>query len=207
LGGIGGYRGPVTGKPEILQMGVIGWVKAMVLRVWAILYFPINWSTQPELWLALLLGLYVVSLVLLSQCSSDGRSRRFALAFTFLASLPAVGLLLIGPDLQKARLLYLPSVGYCFWAAVSTEAIRKPWVRWSIAATVLCFHIAALEHNLSIWRHVSSIANRTCASAAAQTANAKGVAVAALPESINGVYFFANGFAECVEMHSRLPAK
>ncbi|MCU1262733.1 MAG: rane protein of unknown function, partial [Bryobacterales bacterium] len=42
LGGIGGYRGPVTGKPEILQMGVIGWVKAMVLRVWAILYFPIN---------------------------------------------------------------------------------------------------------------------------------------------------------------------
>lgn len=131
LGGIGGYQDA--------RIGLAGALKALLLRAWAVLYFPINWSAPPGIVLALAIGLYVAALVWASRSAGW-----FPFAFTMVTSLPAAALLMIGSDLQKARLLYVPSLGYCLMAALSVEALQKAWMRWAAVAAIAGFHICGI---------------------------------------------------------------
>jgi len=71
---------------------------------------------------------------------------------------------------------------------------------------LLTFQAAALSHNLGIWRDVASLAAEACSSAAAAAASpVDQVIVEGLPGSIDGVYFFRNGFPECVQMRASHP--
>jgi hypothetical protein len=195
LGGVGGYRDQ-AGRSQALSMSALSVVKALTLRVEAISFFPINWSHQPQVVFGIVMVLYLAALIWLTQAEVRWNAFIAPLGFLWVLILPPLSQLLIGADLQKARVLYLPLLGFCLMLATSVEALtERP--RWVVAITILLFNIAALFHNLSAWEQAAQKAQAACSVAAACPNN---IVVRGLPASLNGVYFFANGFQECVEM-------
>jgi len=195
LGGVGGYRNS-SGNPEALSMSVISVVKALALRLPAVLFFPINWSHEPGTIFGLVMILYLAALVWLSRARVNSRAFLIPLGFLLALALPPLSQLLIGADLQKARLLYLPLLGFCLLLATAVEGLKLK-SRWVVAITILAFNAIAIFHNLGTWKEASQQASAACRMAAACTGR---IAVVGLPASRNGVYFFANGFPECVEL-------
>lgn len=185
------------GYPGATSPGAVAVVKTLALRLWAILFFPVNWSIEPGVWLGALAVAYLGALLWLLQSRIPRGELIVPLSFVVLAALPPVQQLLIGFDLQKARLLYLPSVGFCLLLATAAEYAPARW-RWWIAGSVLVFQCAALQHNLNSWDLAAGKARAACVQAAACHQSA----IAGLPGSLYGVYFFANGFPECVAMQS-----
>jgi hypothetical protein len=185
--GIGGYGG--FSLPALL--------KALTFRIWSVLFFPINWTISPGIVLAVLVGVYAVALAALFSLRAPRRRLLFAVSFVILAALPAYSQLLIGIDLEKSRVLYLPSIGFCLLLAALAENAH-PKLRAGIATAVILFHAAALLHNLSAWDQASRVVRSACIGAA--TCPDRLTVVSGLPRTINGVYTFANGFPECVAM-------
>src|SRR5207245_9135067 len=115
-------------------------------------------------------------------------------------ALPALRLVLVGPDLNKSRLLYLPSVGFCIFLATLLDGLRGK-VRLIIPGVILSFHVAALEHNLAIWKYAAAKAKSTPAIAARCVGpGIQRIVVACLPGTIRGVPCFANGFEEADQL-------
>src|ERR1022692_2225871 len=195
LGGLGGYRNQ-SGHSEALSLSAMTVVKALVLRLIAILFFPVNWSHKPNAIFGVIMILYLAGLIWLTRARVRWQALIVPLGFLLVLALPPLPQLLIGPDLQKARLLYLPAMGFCLLLATAVEGL-KPRPQWAIAITILVFNIAALFHNLSAWGEAAEKARTACSMAAACPNK---VEVRGLPGNLNGVYFFANGFQECVEM-------
>jgi hypothetical protein len=203
FGGVGGYLNP-AGQPEVLSLGILSSMKALCFRLWAVLFFPVNWSNEPGLLLGIATILYLAALLWLWRAQVPRRALLVAIGFLLTLALPPLSQLLIGVDLQKSRVLYLPSVGFCLLLATLLER-RK--AGWAVAIAVLVFNLAALRHNLSAWEHASQKAQAACSVAARCGQSRDGRVVAlGLPHSLQGVYFFANGFPECVELQSGLPA-
>jgi len=201
FGGIGGYPGQ-DGRPEAMSLDAISAIKALVLRLWAILFFPIDWSVAPKMVLAAISIIYLIALAGLFSARAELRRLIFAAAFTLLAALPAVPQLLIGADLQKSRLVYFPSIGFCLLLAILLTRFQTK-LRWALASAVILFQGAALWHNLATWRKASDAVQSACAAVAAcPVKQGQKILVTGLPHSINGVYAFANGFSECVAMQS-----
>jgi hypothetical protein len=123
--------------------------------------------------------------------------------FVLVSVLPPLHLLLIGPDLAKSRLLYLPSVGFCLMLSVLFDDTRGR-MRYVAPGLVLMFHLAALQHNLEAWEYASQKA-WTASVTAARCAGLGGRYAATLeaPGSLRGVPFFANGFPEAVALQQR----
>jgi hypothetical protein len=188
LGGIGGY-GAVT---------FLGPLKAVGLRMWAILFFPVNWTLPGGAWLTALAIIYGAAWARLFFVRAELRRIAFALGFMILTALPAVSQLLIGADLEKARVLYLPSVGFCLFAAALLEPIRPP-TQVAFAAILILFQGTVLCHNLTGWRKASEVVEAACETAARCSARP---IVTGLPRTLHGVYTFANGFPECVAMQT-----
>ena len=187
FGNIGGYK-TEAGDPQALSVGLVGLAKALTLRLWAILFVPINWTVPPGLPLTVAMVAFVLAMLWLFR--GKVASRHIVLtgiAFVLVAALPPVQQLLIGADLQKARYVYLPSAGFCLLVA---GLVRN---RLAIAGVILCFQLVALAHNLAIWHDVSLRIEGACT----------GDNTATPPNSINGVYFFQNGLSECRQVLSR----
>lgn len=196
FGGIGGYRQDA--------LGFLPALKALAVRSWAVLYFPINWSTEPGGLYAGVIAAYIVSLGLLAV----GRPRRKHLAlaagFVLLSALPPLQQLLIGPDLQKSRLLYLPTIGFCLLLAVAVDGLSG-WLRWIAPGALLAASLALLQHNLDAWEYVSARVQPACVAAAQCAGAANKLTVGPLPGSLRGVYLFQNGFPECVALQRHGP--
>ncbi|HEV8040253.1 MAG TPA: hypothetical protein VGP62_15400 [Bryobacteraceae bacterium] len=195
LGGVGGYK-TQTGHSEALSIGMLPVVKALTLRLASISFFPVNWSHEPSTVFGIIMVLYLAALVWLTRAQVGWNAFIVPLGFLLVLVLPPLSQLLIGADLQKARVLYLPLLGFCLMLATAVEALRRK-SRWLVAITILIFNIAALFHNLNAWEEAGEKARTACSVAAACPNK---VVVSGLPGSLNGVYFFANGFQECVEM-------
>ena len=140
-------------------------VKALVLRLWAVLFFPVDWAGSGNAVAAGRAG------GLRGGVGGDGvdgaRRKRWSPAgIGSAAAIPAVQQLLIGADLEKARLLYLPSVGFCLLAAAAVE-MSAPKLRAGAGAAMLAFTLAALLHNLSIWERVAGKSKTVCEAVAA----------------------------------------
>jgi hypothetical protein len=185
--GPGGYIDAATGQPQVLSFHLGATLKALFLRVWANLLFPVNWDASARsatLAAALLIG----SGALLYAAFANRLSGRIALsmvALTIGALLPAYHLALIGDNLNGSRILYMPAVGFCVLCAQLIETRR-------LAATALMVCTGAiLLHNLDAWHRNAVLADRVCAGATTQTP----------VHDLNGVVFFANGYKECVEMN------
>jgi hypothetical protein len=206
IGGIGGYTDLKSGAPLFAEIGVVQAVRSMLLRLWAVLYFPVNWSREPGAGLGVLFAVYIGALVWMAK-----ERARLPMLFPFgllcLAALPPIQQLLIGADLQKARALYLPSAGFALMLATGLEPLGKR-ARWIVPGAILLFHFAALQHNLTAWQRAAEIARRTCTAAArCATPTAKKLSAWNVPGSLDGVYFLGVGFQECVQMQaaSRVP--
>ena len=189
--GPGGYIDAATGQPQVLSFHLGATLKALFLRVWANLLFPVNWDASAKsaiLAAALLIG----SGAVLYAAFTHRLSRRIALstiALTIGALLPAYHLALIGDNLNGSRILYLPAVGF---SVLCARLLCMPTVRTRrLAAAVLAVCTGAiLLHNLDAWHRNAILADRVCAGATTQ----------APVHDLNGVVFFANGYKECVEM-------
>jgi hypothetical protein len=123
-----------------------------------------------------------------------------------LAALPPLHQLLIGPDLQKSRLLYLPLVGFALILATAVEPLDGR-ARWIVPAAVLLLHFAALQHNLDGWRRAGELAKQTCAAAArCLMPGTTKLDVWNMPGSLDGVYFLDLGLPECIQMQTQSSA-
>jgi len=203
FGGVGGYLNS-AGQPEVLSLGIASSLKALGFRLWAVLFFPINWNNRPGSLLGVTTTLYLAALLWLWRRQVPRRALFFTIGFLVVLALPPLSQLLIGADLQKSRILYLPSVGFCLLLAT---AIEQKKAKWAVSIMVLVFNVAALFHNLTAWDHASQKAQAACSVAARCAQNRDGrMGVLGLPHSLQGVYFFANGFPECVQMQSGMDA-
>jgi hypothetical protein len=204
-GGIGGYTDLKSGAPLFGELGLVQTARILLLRLWAVLFFPINWSVQPGVALATISAAYVLALVLMVLMVGSRNSRLpliFPLGTIILAALPPLHQLLIGVDLQKSRLLYLPLAGFSLLLATAVEPLG-PRSRWIVPATILLFHFAALQHNLTLWQRAGEVAKRAC-TAAVQCALPKATKLSVwnMPGSLDGVYLLDLGFNECVKMQT-----
>lgn len=193
VGGIGGYRDVGTGRAYILTFDFLRTGKALTARLAAAMDFPLNWSHRLEWWAVAALLIALIAGSLLFAARANRRQLWFGLGFLLVAALPVHEFLLIDGNLEKSRVLYLPSVGLALMFAAALEGLN-PRVAAAAGCAVLMFQIAALEHNLRIWDDVSHLAERTCA----QLAASKGP----LPDAANtidGVYFLHTGLRGCVE--------
>jgi len=207
VGGIGGYRDLQTGRPMAAVVRFIPAVKVLFFRLWAVLFFPVNWKIQPGLVVSIFLACCILALFRISAARISRKRLVFSLGFVLITALPPLHLLLIGSDLQGARLLYLPSVGFCLLLAIAAEK-TSPRMRFVLPVLLIAFQWAALGHNLERWEYASKKAKAACAAAVQckgpVAANAE---VLGLPGSLDGVYFFANGFPECIEMQHEAAKK
>ncbi|MDQ6706646.1 MAG: hypothetical protein M3Z85_11805, partial [Acidobacteriota bacterium] len=129
------------------------------------------------------------------------RARVGLLATTVACVLPAVHLALIGQSGIGSRILYLPSIPFCMLIGALAGMLAGTLAgtqRRALPATLALSLMGVLGHNLSAWHRTAILADRTCQSAS--EAPAHDYTVDAPPRIVNGVYFFANGFQECVAM-------
>jgi hypothetical protein len=195
--GIGGYL-TAQGAPQAMSLRAVTVAKAVFFRLWAILFFPINWSIQPGIILAAAMASYLVALGAMSRARLQRRDLALIFALLFALLLPVTPVVLIGADLEKARYLYLPSIAFCLLLAKAAD--RSGW-RWSIVSAIFLFQVVAIWHNLAPWKAASEAAQSGCEVVAHEKAPAR-VAVIAIPGYLDGVQTFANGFRECVELRN-----
>ena len=206
LGGIGGYADR-TGVSAVWQSRPLHTSEALFFRQWAFLFFPVNWSAPLAWWLRAAAAGFLAMLVVFAArggARPGGLARLVAgLAFVLAAVIPVQHLLMFQPDFAGARVLYLPLAGLAiFWAAMLERAAPGK-LTWAMAAALIAFNVAALEHNLGPWRTTPAVAAAVCSALGRELANdPRPVFVSGLPDRLQGVYFLSNGFPECVEMNS-----
>jgi hypothetical protein len=206
LGGIGGYR-DAAGAPAILNFSLLRTIKALFYREWAVLFFPLNWSVPPGLWLKLASIAFLLAAVFFLVRLKRVDSRLPAcLALVFAASLPVQHLLLIGQDLSGARVLYLPTVGLAMFWGLLAQSYEDKTAAAALTTGLLLFQWTALAHNLGIWRGAAHLSRQTCAQAAEELRqDPRPITVLGLPNTWNGVFFLRNGFPLCVAAASQRP--
>jgi hypothetical protein len=202
-GGIGGYADLNSGAPLFAELGIVQAIRVLFLRLWAVLFFPLNWSDQPGIALAAATVAYVAALVWMAGSRTSRLPLIFPLGTVVLAALPPLHQLLIGADLQKSRLLYLPLAGFSLILATAAEPLGRR-SSWIVPATILMFHFAALQHNLTIWQRTGEVAKRACTSAAkCALPKSEKLSVWNMPGTLDGVYLLDLGFNECVTMQTQ----
>jgi hypothetical protein len=206
LGGIGGYRSS-PGQTDISQLHPLHTLNALLLRDWAILFFPINWSAPPG-WL---LRIFLISIpIVLAACAWWGRIPRRVflgcIALTLAAALPVQHLLLIDTDLSGSRIVYLLSVGWAIlWGNLFSAIPRAHWRALAIA-WMLVLQALMLHHNLAEWATVPMQARNACVAFAETLRSTTGqVTVSGLPTKKRGVVFLHGGFPECVQINGGIP--
>jgi hypothetical protein len=190
--GIGGYT--EGGQARVFSLGLATSLKAIFIRLWTGLYFPIDWSVEPSLLLAAVCLMAMAAALWLAVQTKPSRPLWPLLLAILIAILPPLHLLSAGEDLAGARLVYLPSVFFCLLLAMALEGLST--ARLPVAVALLLFHIAALQHNLDSWLYASARVRLACQTAARYNP----VHVTGLPLRIRGAQAFNNGFPECVDL-------
>jgi hypothetical protein len=204
LGGLGGYQA-VAGGALAMHFRLVSALQALALRLWALLFVPVNWSVAPGIGLRLGFCCLAAAVAGFAWCARL-RSRRVAMvaAFTLCAALPVISLLLIGADLSGARILYLPSIGAALLWAEIAESVEGWKIAVGLSALLLAFQFAALQHNEAVWSAVARTARQACLDAGAILKQDPGASIFGLdlPRTKDGVYFLQNAFPACVAINS-----
>jgi hypothetical protein len=199
LRGVGGYRNSY-GTAMLTVLHPLLTLKALLFRGPAILFFPINWSTAlgPASKIALA-GMLICLAAAALTTRSTRRPLFCSLAIVLFTLLPVQHLLLIGPALTGARVLYLPSLGLALlWATIMRSPQRYSW-RMGLGCVFVASQLAFLRHNIAVWQEVSLLSQQVCRQVAIMTETGSPVFVTDLPSTFRGVYFIANGFHWCVD--------
>ena len=207
IGGVGGYQS--GGRANVLTFSALRSLKALLWRLWALIFFPINWAPDTTRSVQISMLIFVVALGAIAFSTRANRLRLLgSLALIVAASLPVQHLLLLESDLAGARLLYLPVLGLAvFWATILEAHTANAHGRYGIALAVLGFYLCCLESNIAVWTRVAGMAQLACQSFGQTVAIGEGkVEVLALPVKHDGVFFLSDAFPDCVEMNSGVPA-
>ncbi len=206
LHGLGGYT-TNPGSLTVLHFSAMRTVKALLFRQWAILLFPLNW-TSTDLLLKVTLPILLIASAAMAAYSL---ARRTLLATTLLwviaAVLPVQHLLLIGQDLSGSRILYLPAVGFALFFGLLAENSAAPGaLRILLPAGLVLFQFTALKHNLAIWRDVARLSQKACIAVSSELkSDPRQIVVSDLPNSLRGVFFLRNGLPQCVAITTGEP--
>jgi hypothetical protein len=192
LHGIGGYRDPVNGSAVILHPSLLPTINALLLRFWAALMFPLNWTGELNKLTGAALTAAIAAYIYIALRGTDRRKASLGILVAVTCSLPAYQFLSIGMDLEKSRVLYFSSVGLALLFAAIFERIDVKMALCAVA--VVGFQWMALQNNLGHWRRVGELAGRTCAA----QAKASGEPRTQQPNVVDGVYFLRMGLPECV---------
>ncbi|MGA7238258.1 MAG: hypothetical protein WBY44_21405 [Bryobacteraceae bacterium] len=184
--GPGGYIDPSTGQAQVLSFHLGSALKAVLLRVWALMLFPVNWDAFNRS-LPLAVAILMSAAALVFSTPPTRRVLLALLASTVAALLPAYHLALIGQDLNGSRILYLPAAAFCVLCAHLVHTKRLAAAALILASGVI------LRVNLSAWHEDAILADQVCAGTTAQ----------APIHDRKGIVFFANGYAECRELKKR----
>lgn len=206
LGGVGGYQ-TASGTPAILNFHLLAVPNALLLRLWGLLLFPLNWSAPPGRGLIAAALSMLLAAALLVWIARAGRARLLgSLGLILAAALPVQHLLLIGPDFAGGRVLYLPTLGLALYWGVLFEGCDKPRLALAVGAAVLVFQWVALQHNLQLRTEAAHLSQGACAAIGEELRrDVRPILVEGLPRTWNGVYFLANGFVPCVAIQSGTP--
>jgi hypothetical protein len=174
------------------------------LRIWSALYFPLNWSHKPELWMLLSLLACIVMLSWIAVRARCPRANLFVgFGFIIIALLPIAHLLLVDASLLGAGRFYLALPGFAILLGVAIQSATKA-ERVLLALVLVGFQLAALRHNITIWGGTAALAAHTCSAAGKLLGSRPGVvSVSGLPREIDGIPFLGvnNGFEDCVSFH------
>jgi hypothetical protein len=205
LGGIGGYLDKTSGAPTILSLNFVRLAKALGQRLWSTLWVPVNWTTDWERWLV---AAFVLALVAVALCAWRGVSTPAfaALAGAVILALPVQHMLMIGPDLEKSRIVYLPSAAYALLIGFALSQL--PARHAALAGTAfLLWNAAALQHNLDQWGRSAWTARASCEIVANALRNNDHVAqVTNVPNILDGVYFLYADVGPCADLTFGIPA-
>ncbi len=200
LGGVGGYTATGARRPMAVSLGLGTTLKAVLIRLWSFLYFPINWSVDPSRMLSLLAVIYIACMLWLAARTKPSVSLWPVFAAILASVIPPLAILSGSETLSGSRVLYLPSVWFCVLLALAIDGLSG-YRRGIVAAGIVVFHMAALQHNLDSWEYASAKAQAACDTAARMSLNApKLVVIGNLPGEIRGVQALKNGFPQCVEL-------
>ncbi len=204
--GPGGYLDSRTGRPAILSLAVLPALKGVLLRMWTVLLLPLNWDAPTSPFVALALLAIMTSFLLLSATMATGiqhekRVRIGLIVATICAALPAIHLVLIGQSGLGSRVLYLPGVPFAL--LVASLFLFSSRHRLAVLFLLLLGYLGILEHNLGTWRRAAARAQQLCSAVAMQPA---AILEPEVPATLDGVWFFANGFPECVAVHRSVAA-
>ena len=206
LNGIGGYEDP-SGRPTILLLNAWLLFKALALRLWAVLLFPINWTDPLDWPIKVTLSLMVLAIVVLALRKAPSRLAAAGLALALVAALPVYHLLQIGPDLEKSRVIYLSSAAFAFSLAAILQHAHRP-VAVVLAVAILAFQAVALNRNLQTWNRVAELHAQACDAIASEVRTAgTDVLAVGMPITHDGVYMLKTGLPECIEIRHRIPAR
>lgn len=198
--GFGGYVDPETGISELHSVGPLHLVKAYGTRLLPTLLFPVNLSVNPNVFVTLMIAVGAVCYGRIAFRANLARSVLvFSLGWMVFASLPAISQLLIGPDLEKSRVLFLASFGICFLLANAISLRRKSTGARAWELLFALFWVSLLYHNLHIRRDVAFTVDKACQQAAEiARSTPKPIRLEGLPPLVHGIYAFSNGFPTCV---------
>ena len=186
LGGIGGYT-VESGESAFFSLKLATTAKAVFVRLWTSLYFPLNWSEDPSWIMGALACATIGTLLWLAWGARPSPAFRLALAGLVISILPPLHLLGGAADLSGGRLLYLPSVWFCLLIAFAVAGLEQRRAA-GVTAVLLLFHFAAMRHDLQFWERAGDRVHAIC-----QQSDPP----AELPRAIDGVPALANGFPEC----------
>jgi len=193
--GPGGYLDPTTGRPAILSLHFLSTAKALCLRMWAILLFPVNWREPVGIGIALALALGCGA-VLFLLWSSGGLPARIVLAMAgaaVCAMVPVLHLALVDESAIGSRIFYIPALPFCVLAGHLVASVSSRRRIALILAALLLSNTIVLEHNLRFWHRAALAADRIC------DAVAQGKPAPAQSQDLPGLLSFGNGLQECAE--------
>ena len=203
LQGIGGYSDD-AGAPRALDISALGLAKTFGSRIWGVLWYPVNWSMPLEWWMKAAFSLGTAGWLLMLKAQPDRRRLALAIACVAAACIPVHHLLLIDSTLEKSRYLTLASVPFVLVLVYIWLGMPRKW-GIAAAALIVTFEVAAVDHNLKIWKMVAISRLDACREIAEIARKTEApLAVTNMPMTVNGVYW-RNGFEECLLLNFGIP--
>jgi len=159
-GRLGGYPDPITGGPGILNFKIIDYMSKVLYYIPTELFVPINPAVFSSasiqlITMTLVSGVLVAIVLSLKEILKQSRIILFAFLWMVVTLIPAHNLIGESNVLEGARLLYLPSAGFCIGLAFIIMAIKgkgiKRYLPLIIFTLVSIIYIFITIKNNSVW--------------------------------------------------------
>lgn len=178
--------------------------KELLSRPIAALAMPFHSNVRDALRIQVALAVAAVPLLAtlhaLHRKPDRSISRIGAIAWVFAAAAPVFTLLHVTPDLQAARYLYIPTVGWALFLGGAFVPLPKRLHATAVvvAGALLVLYVVSVRMHLEPWEEAGHRRDEILASVAKIASHCPAITVTHLPDNIDGAYLFRNGFPEAV---------